>query len=187
MRRTALVVALAVTLALAGCLGGGGDGGSADTSSNDQFGSSASSDSADNETASNATDDGPDFLWNTTTRQGSVTGADLVVVSFTTQESQQNWTVREGTRNLTLNVSAQSGEVTMRIAPPGCENTAQSSCTKSVSTQNGEATWSTEDPETGQWDAVFFRDTPGYGEVQYELTIAKLVPAELLSSSSSGS
>lgn len=187
MRRTALVIVLAATLALAGCLGGGDDGGDADTSSTDDLGSSSPQASGDNATEDNATDDGPDFVWNTTTREGAVTGADVVVVSFTTSGSQQNWTVREGTRNLTLNLSAQSGELSMRIAPPGCENTASSSCTTSVSTEDGEATWSTEDPDTGQWDALFFRDTPGYGEIQYEFTIDKLVPAELVEGSSGSS
>jgi hypothetical protein len=183
MRRIALVIVLAAVLALAGCLGGGDGSDSAGTASSDSPGSSSSPQaSADNGTADNETDDGPDFVWNTTTRQGSVTGLNVAGLALTTEGSDQNWTVRQGTRNLTLNLSAQSEEVTMRIAPPGCENTADSSCTTTVTTEDGEATWSTENPDTGQWDAVFFRGNTGYGEVQYELTIDKLVPAELLES-----
>lgn len=173
MRRLALVLVLAAALALAGCLGGGGD--AADTSSTDEQldeGMDPQRNATDNET-----DPGPDLEWNETIREGSFTGGNAGGLAVTFEGANENWTVRQGTRNLTLNLSTGSDEATMRIAPPGCENEAGSECTTSVSTEDGEAQWSTEDPDPGQWSVTFFRGENGYGEVEYELTIAKLVPA----------
>lgn len=173
MRRTALVLVLAATLALAGCLGGddGGDAASADPGSTDR-----QDPAGENETAANGTEDVPDFVWNRTTREGTVSGGNAGGLAFTTDSSGENWTVVQGTRNLTLNLSSGDTEVTMRIAPPGCENTADSSCTTSVTTEDGEAQWATDDPKAGTWDVVFFRGETGYGEAQYELGIDRLEP-----------
>lgn len=173
VERIALVLVLAAALALAGCLGGGDD---ADAASTDPGSTDQQDPAGENDTAEDETEDVPALVWNRTTREGSVTGGNVGGLAFTTDDSEQNFTVVDGTRNLTLNVSTESNEVTMRVAPPGCDNSAGSSCTTTVTTEDGEARWATDDPDPGQWSTVFFRGNDGYGEVRYELGIDRLEP-----------
>lgn len=46
------------------------------------------------------------------------------------------------------------------------------------STDGGNATWGTDDPKPGAWQAYIFRQNDGAGSVSYELTVAQLVPPE---------
>lgn len=183
MTRTALllVAALAVSLALAGCIGGGGsdDAGTAPTSSSSSpSGSSGSSPSVDNGTQANRTK--PQPSWSNETRQGSVTGASAGPLSVFS--SGEEFEVPNGTLNLTLAIRSSNGELSVNVYPP-CEDQGVAGtglladCTSyGFSTENGNATWGTDDPKPGAWNAFIFRQNDGAGEVSYQLTVARLLP-----------
>lgn len=180
MRRIALVLALAAALAVAGCLGGGGDG--ADTASTPGT-TPTGEDAPDNDTAGNDTADEPVPRWNTTSFEGEASGPNLVFVF--TPGPTHNVTVLEDTRNLTVNATSSDGELLVDVYPPGCEeqdNQRGEDCSHTADTQGDDGQWTTEDPEPGTWTIRVSKADPGTGSTSYEVTADRL---ELVDPSSS--
>lgn len=174
MRRLALLLVLAASLAVAGCLGG--DGGNAATTSSATDGGSQLENGTRNGTTGNATDE-PAFAWNRTTFEGSAPGPNLVVV-FATGPTH-NLTVVDGTKNLTINATSFNGEVLVDIYPPGCKddngNQRGASCSHTADTEDG-GTWSTKNPDPGIWRIQVSKGDPGLGSTSYTVTADRLEP-----------
>lgn len=174
MRRTVLLLVLALTLPLAGCLAGDDGGGNVGTATTDD-GTNTTPDPA-------ASTTGPDanrtHTWNETTIEGSVTGGHApVVVSWRESGGVETWNVTGTVPLMHVNISA-GGELSFYIYPPGCESSgafAGADCASSNTTGNGEYTHTVENATEGEWRIEFFRQDPGYGTTDYTLTIAQLV------------
>lgn len=114
--------------------------------------------------------EGPE--WTYENRSGTVSGENT---PLTTANATEEINVTEGTKELTLNLSAEGGELDVCIRSP---DESQDSCTAEEQTQEGNASWSTESPAGGEWTVELTAQGTGPQEVDYEMVIGKLVPPE---------
>lgn len=156
MRWTVLL--LAALVSTAGCIGFSDDGEGADgnNTTDDDF------DLNETESTNQTSSDG----WQSENRSGTVEGAALPVGPTGTEET---FTLENGTVALALNLTADGGELELSISPPDCED---ASCEESVTTQDGNASYSTTDPTAGEWTVTLSPATPGVSSIEYELVIA---------------
>lgn len=170
MSRTALTLLLALSLALAGCLGGGG-GADVESQGADTMDDGTGDAGEDVATANNTT--GPS--WVAEYRNGTVEGTNLVVI--TNGANDETFTVPDGAEELIFNFTAHEGELWISISPPGCEGGFMSSCTERADTSDGSSTWSTSNPDTGTWTVTLYKGDPGTMPVEYTVERAVLSPA----------
>jgi hypothetical protein len=182
MNRKLLVLVTVAALALAGCIGGGGEdaGTSTDPGASDADDPDTSPPADENETSTDEPE--PQPTWENETREGSVDGASAG--PFAVFSSEEPFDVADGTLNLTLAISTSEGELSINVYPP-CEDDGVAGtglladCPMyEFTTEGGNATWGTDDPESGSWTAYVFRQNDGAGQVPYQLTIAELLPPE---------
>ncbi len=175
MRPTILLLVLALTLPLAGCLGGDEGGGNVGTASTDDPTVSPGN-TTTNGTSANATHP---HAWNRTTIEGSVTGgyAPVVGAGFTNSGGDEAWNVTGTVHIMHVNLTA-TGELNVYIYPPGCENddnVAGAPCATSNTTENGEVRFTVEDADEGEWTIELYRQDGGYGTTDYTIEIAQYV------------
>ncbi len=178
MRRTVLILLLATSLAMAGCLAG--DDGGSDVEAQDASANASDATGASSNTTENATE--PTHAWNTTTREGTLRGGNAGVFVYSNpqgSDASQNWTVAPGSTQLIVNLTTGSDEVYFTITPPGCEGGSfgGSDC-ETTNTTAGGTIYMAEDPEPGTWEITMFRNEPGYGTTDYVLTADVLEPLE---------
>lgn len=201
MRR--LVAILALTLltapALSGCIGGqdGEQAGPTGTSDpNDTGNDSRANESGGNASGNgsgNASGNGSGFgdgnesgfgdgngsdgdtsaSWTYDNRSGTVSSQAPVVLTGSEEEALD---VENGTLELALNLSAD-GELDVCIMEPEAEG-----CTEEASTEDGNLSWNATDPASGEW-TVELSHSGTLSDVDYELTIGQLIPAEIEGSS----
>lgn len=112
--------------------------------------------------------------WTVTTAEGTITGANAVVVSTNTPQSDTvvTFEVPEASAALGLVVTASDGgALNVLVGAPGCE--ANTGCEESV-VADPEVTWNATEPEPGTWQLRFFLGEPGVGEVAYTVEIGLL-------------
>ncbi len=172
MTRRLPILLLVLVLATAGCLAGddGGNSGNVGTAANEDL------DDDTTNTTNETPDPTPAYTWNTTTRDGSVSGANAVIVS--SGATVEHFNVTRGSLNLTLNFTSSDGELWITIYPPGCES---SDCSHRADTGvtamgDGASTWSTDDPDDGHWQVELYRGNAGSGSVSYTMETAILQP-----------
>lgn len=189
-------MALAATLlaapAMSGCigLGDGGDEDIGETSDgNDTFSDDSNSSEGNNtsdgppgdsnETGSeNETEDG-EATWNYDNRTGSVSGTNAIVASDGSAEEQ--FTVDSDTIQLALNLSAEGGELEMCLTKSSGNESGNGSgeeCDETVTTEDGNATFTADAPEEGDWTATLRPAETGHHSIDYELVIAQLIEEE---------
>lgn len=196
--RLLLLALAALALATAGCLGGGGDGGTAaDTDPADGTGPGASANATGPGPAGNDTTEEPEGpWWNVTYTNATVEGTNAIV-SFGPplgEPNQHFFNVTRGAHNLTLNFTAQDGELYVTIYEPNCDEGSDalqdSDCSHRADTGGlyyramgseenpGESSWSTEDPPSGMWRIQIYKGDTGTGAVDYTVEHAILQPRE---------
>lgn len=162
MRRPVLAILLTLTLLGAGCLG-------------------AQEGDVDAQSADDApVDAGPAFDWTHEERDGTASGANLVVVAVTQGTQTESFRVPEGTNVTHVNVTTDGGELQLELYPPGCDRSqgGGDECADEVTTQDGEAHWMKEAPTAGSWTVYLFKGDPGAADVPYTMVVDQLVPQE---------
>lgn len=110
--------------------------------------------------------------WTYENRSGTVSGENT---PLTTANATETIDVTEGAKQLTLNLSAEGGELDVCIRSP---DESGDSCTAEEQTQEGNASWSTEAPAGGEWTVELTAQGTGPQSVDYELVVGQLVPPE---------
>lgn len=158
-RRAFLALGLAALLLTAGCFGLGGD----EAEGNDT--------PERNNTTPTAEDEEEREQWTRENRSGSVPATSTLVGEEAAEESfEVNGSA------LVLNLSAEGGELEMCIQKPsGNEsgNASQDSCDETQTTEDGNATYETTEPEAGNWTVRLSASEASSSEVEYELVIAQ--------------
>lgn len=173
MRRATLLLALVLLTApaLGGCISNpmGDDG---DTASREE-----PNNKTENETVE---EDQPDARWEYENRTGTVEGTNAVVASEGNETEEVE--VENGTRALSLNLSADGGELDVCIRAPSGDGSGngsyggQDGCDEETTTENGEANFSTQEPAAGTWKVEMSPAESGAHSIDYELVIGRLVP-----------
>lgn len=191
--RILLVGLAALALVTAGCLGGGGDEAeTAGAATGDQAGNEpdAASNGTEPGLEENATDEPSGPTWNVSFTNATVEGTNAVVSFGEPLGSPNNHTfhVVDGARNLTFNFTADDGELYVTIYEPGCSG--GSACShradtgglyhQAMGTQgtSGESSWSTQNPQGGEWRVEIYKGDTGTGSVDYTVERAVLEPGE---------
>ncbi len=165
-QRWLVALLLAPMLLTAGCIGLPGDGGEEENATPEEA----------NETM-DVEDDGAE--WMRENRTGSVSGSSAF---FAEEGENESFTVSAST--LMLNLSAENGELEMCIQEPGNESanesngSAQEDCDENVTTEDGEASFEQQAPESGEWTVRLTAAEPSASDIDYELSIAQRAPQD---------
>lgn len=111
------------------------------------------------------------------TYQGTITGANVVVASVNTGDSDTvvTFQVADEAQKLGLFVTGEDGAtLSVLIGQPGCE--ANSGCEEEI-TADPHAEWNATGPEPGEWRLRVFHGEPGAGQVGYTVEVKTLLPA----------
>lgn len=180
-----LATALLAALALSGCIGfGGEDDDASPDGADDPYGNETDDGNEtgeENESRDNATRDGnetsdeQEASWTYDNRTGSVQGANAIV--GTSDSAEETFDVGPDTLELGLGLGAEGGELEMCIQKPSeDENGTGDDCDETVTTEDGNASFSAGEPAEGEWTVSLSPAEPGYHSIDYELAIAQLVP-----------
>lgn len=182
MRRLTLLMALVLVTAPAvgGCLSNPLDGDGGETTSEDPP-------SNQNRTENETETEDPGARWEYEDRSGTVEGTNAVVASEGNETEEVE--VEEGTRALSLNLSADGGELDVCIRSPSgngsgngtygqADQGAQEGCDEQMTTEDGNASFVTDEPAAGTWKVEMSPAESGAHSIDYELLIGRLVPAE---------
>lgn len=163
---------LVVLMATAGCLGlGEEDAPEAEPGSQDL--------DPEDEDPTNETEE-PTYVrtWTRETYEGWVTGTGapfgLTIVPLS-ENNQMHFQAEEGVERLHLNLTVEDGELEMLVGGPDCE--ANSGCEDRVTTSDGEAAYTNETPEPGEWRIRLFPADPVALESAFELKVAQAILA----------
>lgn len=196
----ALAVLLVAAPAMSGCIGFGGDGdgedlnetsaendtpsGENDSAEGNESGEGPPGDANETGSENETQEDGGDATWTYDNRTGTVSGTNAIVTS--SGSAEETFNVDPNTLKLALNLSAEGGELEMCLTQPGGNesggnesgNTSQESCDETVTTEDGNASFTAESPTEGEWKATLRPAEPGHHSIDYELAIAQLVQQE---------
>ncbi len=173
--RSLVALLLAGTLLATGCLGFGSDEESGPRASDNEAGDDGSEDPTSDEETSAEVE--REVGWETNEWSGTVTSVSVVVNAISAEEFSAEPTIEEGAERLILNLSveplAPTTEAFAAIADPSCE--PATGCDDETRTEDGEASWATEDPEAGTWTVRIFKDGPGADRIEWTLTAAQKI------------
>lgn len=178
MRARALLLGMVlVTGALAGCIGGdeeaspdGADGEAVEPgSSNGTANASANVSQPETRTT-----------WETSTEEGTVTGASAPGVgAVTVQPASDNtaieFTAADGIQELYLNLTTEGAELSMSIDSPSCEPGGFQAGCETADTSGGEASYHNASAEAGTWTVAVFAQDPVVAQASFTLEIAQAV------------
>jgi hypothetical protein len=179
MRAAAILAGL--LLLTAGCIGMGDD---SDESESQEVSPDSNSDGAAGDApGDNSTDHGheakPEKHYDNRTGEVEQTNG-----LFFTRGDPSNETIEvpDTAQNLHINLTAEDGEINGEIFGPDCEDTSGtigSDCSEDLDTYNnsqeanegdgGEASWSTDSPNGGNWTVKLYKGDPGTAPVSYTL------------------
>ena len=96
-----------------------------------------------------------------------------ILISDPPQE-EESITVRAETRTMFLNLTVDSGELSMKVSAPSCED---ESCQTDVTVSGGQASFEQQQPEQGEWTVILTAEgSPGPVDATYTLEVALEVP-----------
>lgn len=175
MRAAALL--MGVLMLTAGCIGMGGD--DSETSANGGTVDANTSSTPATQDANHSHDPAPEPHWDN--RTGEISGTNAVFLS--NGIGNETIEIPDTSKTFEVTLTAEDGELDGELYPPECEeddNTHGEDCSHSIDTFNGTqgqtakdggtATFSTEDPDAGNWTLRLFKSDPGNNDVPYTIT-----------------
>lgn len=172
-----LLSILVVSGALVGCIGGEDAPPEANTSDEDVEPASA------DETTNETTNDTTPSIVRSQTEEGTVTGVFVPVtgsavnVPPASENTYVEFTTEDATEELRLNLTSEGGEISVGIDGPDCDAGPETAGCEFMTTSNGEASYSEQDPASGTWGLTFFAAEPVVVGADYELEIVQVLSA----------
>lgn len=178
----AAAVLLGLVLLTAGCLGMGGDDpeDEAGPSSDGSAPGTNASTGSDASGANHSHEPAPEPHWDN--RTGEVDSRRPLIADGT--NASEEFTLPDTAIKLIVNLTAESGEIDGEIYPPDCSEEGGSpgeDCSHDLNTYNGSqapqmadggsASWTTQDPEGGNWTIRLYNENTQGDSIPYELTI----------------
>lgn len=155
------VLLTGVLLLTAGCIGFGDDNGDNETDGNDTNFDGNDTDFGDSGDTGDAGDEAGESR---ETRNGTVEASAIVPGGG----AAETFRVENGTETLTLELSADGGELEMTVSPADCDDP---SCQETATTSGGSASYSASAPAEGEWTVTLSPASPGLEPIDYQLTI----------------
>lgn len=159
-------IALAALLLTTGCIGLGDDAGDEDEDIDAQ---DVDEDPDENETEEPVTS----VEWSNDTYEGAITGTSFFAPSPPSEQQSFAFEVANGTQGLVINLTTEGGDLSMNVADPECTPGPEATCEETVATEDGEAEFTVESPQGGEWNVRFFPSDPVANDVAYTADVAQ--------------